>query len=444
MAVQEKRKVRQFLVAMASALALHALPALAVSMESTESTVKLDGTRDSAEKAYTVLPAFAATRANTGVAIHDINDPKLLDAAADIGFSFVRTDLFWGAVQDAKGWHFSAYDSLIAHLSQRGMGALFILVGKNDLYTPDQPPTTQTQLAAFHQYVYQSALHYKNAPVRFEVWNEEDDKTYWLADPSPVAYRRALIAAVSAAKQANPKVVIATGGVQQVNRAFIRAVGDIVSTGQPAPDAVSVHPYRQNDPETVFDDYAGLRADLSTYRKVPQVWATEWSYPTFGYKYVSGIDDGHSPKARALQAKFVVRRFLTDWISQIGLTSYYDIRNDGPDPRNMEHNFGMLDSDNTKLPVYNATKHLFAFTANTTSARYFIDTKNNFVILKLTTANATKYVVWCFGDGNTMNLDMSGLPGNATVTDMYGMPLTKSGVLPVPEAAGPVFISAPL
>jgi polysaccharide biosynthesis protein PslG len=438
MANQKIRGVRRIAVALVGALLVHALPALAVS------TVSLDGMRDSSEQAYTALPSFAVSRANTGVAIHDIDNTQLLDAAADIGFSFVRADLFWEAVQGADGWHFSTFDSLLAHLSQRGMGALFILGYKHNLYSPNQPPTTPAQLAAFHQYVYQSALHYKNAPVKFEVWNEEDDKTYWLADPSPSAYRRLLSTAVSAAKQANPKVVIGTGGVQQINRTFIRAVGDISSTGQPGPDAVSVHPYRQEYPETVFDDYAALRADLSTYRKVPQVWATEWSYPTYGYKYVSAIDDGHSPKARALQARYVVRRFLTDWISQIGLSSYYDIRNDGANPRSMEDNFGLLDSDNTKLPVYNATKHLFSFTANTTGARYFIDTKNNYVILKLTTANATKYVVWCFGDGNTLNLDTSGLPKNATVTDMYGTVLTTFGGLSVPEEAGPVFISVPL
>jgi hypothetical protein len=132
-----------------------------------------------------------------------------------------------------------------------------------------------------------------------------------------------------------------------------------------------------------------------------------------------------------------------DWISQIGLTSYYDMRNDGTNPKDREHNFGLLDSDNTKLPAYNAVKHLFSFTANTTGARYFNDTSNNYVVLKLTTASATKYVIWCYGDGNTMNVDTSHLPGGATVTDMQGAARTTSGVLAVPEDLGPLFISVP-
>jgi polysaccharide biosynthesis protein PslG len=423
-------------MALMSSLLLHALPALAAP------TVTPDGMRNSSENPYIALPAFAASRADTGVAIHEIDDTQLLDAVKDVGFSFVRTDFYWETVKAADGWHFSTFDTLVSNLAARNLGALFILGYKHYLYSPDQPPTTTTQLAAFYTYVYQSALHYRNAAVRFEVWNEEDHKTYWLAEPSPLAYRNLLKTAVKAAKAANPHVTIATGGVQQVNRDFIRSVGDI-STTQTGPDAVSVHPYRQQAPETVFNDYRSLRDDLSTYHEVPQVWATEWSYPSYGYDYVSKIADGHSAKARALQANYAVRRFLVDWISQVSLTSYYDMRNDGTNPRDREHNFGLLDSDNTKLPAYNATKHLFSFTANTTGARYFNDTSNNYIVLKLTTASATKYVIWCYGDGNTMNVDTSHLPSGATVTDIYGAARTTPGVLAIPEDLGPVFISVP-
>jgi hypothetical protein len=204
-----------------------------------------------------------------------------------------------------------------------------------------------------------------------------------------------------------------------------------------------VHPYRQEFPETVIADYRSLREDLSGYKKVPAVWATEWSYPSYGYRYVSKIANGRSPLARELQAKYAVRRFLVDWIAQVGLTAYYDMRNDGTDPSNMEHNFGLLDADNTKLPAYNATKHLFAFTAHVTDAQYYIDQDQQYVVLKLSAAHATKYVIWCYGDGNALNVDTSHLSRAAVVTDMYGVAQAKGGVLSVQEAQGPVFISAP-
>ncbi|MFT4439573.1 glycosyl hydrolase family 5 [Caballeronia sp. 15715] len=427
---------RRAIMVFMSCFALQALPALATP------TIAPDGARDSAERTYTALPLFPASRADTGVAIHDLSDMKLLDAVKDVGFSFVRTDLFWGSVQNASGWHFSTYDTLVSNLAERGLGSLFILGYDNDLYSPRQAPTTPSQLAAFHTYVYQSALRYKKAAVRFEVWNEQDSKQFWLADPSPSAYRTLLKTAVNAAKSANPKAIIATGGVTEANRSFIRSVGDISAT-QMGPDAVGVHPYRQQYPETVFKDYRALDQDLSTYHKVPQLWATELGYPTYGYAYVSDIQNGHSPVARERQAKYTVRLLLANWISQIGLTAYYDMRNDGTNPQDREHNFGLLDADNTKLPVYNATKHLFSFTANVSDARYFINDYDKYIVLKLLTATATKYVIWCYGDGSTIDLDTSRLPKNAIVTDMYGTPRASTGIQAVPEEMGPVFVSVP-
>jgi hypothetical protein len=204
---------------------------------------------------------------------------------------------------------------------------------------------------------------------------------------------------------------------------------------------VSVHPYRQTYPETVLDDYAALREDLSSYAKRPQVWATEWSYPTVGYEYVKDIGNGHSPEARERQAKYAVRLFLMNWIAQVGLTSYYDMRDDGTDPKEMEHNFGLLDAGNAPLPAYHSVKHLFGFTAGVKNARYFIDENEKYAVLKFESGRATKYVVWCYGAGNVMNLDVSRLPARAVVTDLYGRVRTGRGLLAVTEAQGPVFIT---
>ncbi|CCD41098.1 unnamed protein product [Candidatus Paraburkholderia kirkii UZHbot1] len=226
--------------------ALHAAPSAPV--------VTLEGAADSSEVPYVAAPKFAASRANTDVAIHQIGDARLLDAVKEVVFSFVRTDLFWEEVQAPDGWRFGGF---VSNLSARGLGALFILGYKHYMYSPDQPPTSAAQLAAFRNYVYQAAYRYRNAAVRFEMWNEQDHKDYWLAPPSPRAYRAPLETAVSAARAANPDVTIATGGVQQVDRDFIRAVGDMSAnksrTGQ---DAVSVHPL---SPEISRDRARGLR-----------------------------------------------------------------------------------------------------------------------------------------------------------------------------------------
>ncbi|AIO28863.1 MULTISPECIES: cellulase family glycosylhydrolase [Burkholderia] len=391
---------------------------------------------------FVALPRFFDTRANSGVAIHQIDDPALLDAVRDAGFSFVRTDLFWDSVETPRGWDFSRYDALVANLRARRLGALFILGYGHPRYAPKQPPTSSAQIDAFAEYATQAARHYRDQPVRFEVWNEQDHKDYWLAPPSPAAYRNLLEATVRAVKASNPDAVVATGGVQQVDVTFIRAVGDIGSASQPAPDAVSVHPYRQNAPETALGDYAALARDLATYRTVPAIWATEWSYPTYAYKYVSHTRDGHDPVARERQARYAVRRLLVDWIAQIGLTAYYDMRNDGRDPKNMEHNFGLLDADNTPLPAYVAVRHLFSFTANARAARLFLDPVRRFAVLQLRAEGVVKYVVWCYGNDKAVDVDLSQLPVAGTfASDLYGASLDITGRrLTLREEQGPVFI----
>ena len=424
------------IVALASSWFIHAFA------KSAEPMVVLNGEFATDELPYVALPSFAAARAETGVAIHEIGDTRLLDAVKDVGFSFVRTDLFWEAVQAPDGWHFDSFDKLVSNLASRGLGALFILGYKHYQFSPDQPPTTPSQLKAFHAYVAQSVNRYRGANVRFEVWNEEDDKMYWLADPSPSNYRKLLTTAVEAARTANPAVTIASGGVQQVDLDFIRAVGDISSATLRGPDAISVHPYRQEYPESVFADYRKLREQLSTYRNSPVVWATEWSYPSFGYKYVAAIGNGHAPDALALQARYAVRRFLVDWIAGTALTAYYDMRDDGTSPTDREHNFGLLDARNNPLPAYKASKYLFSSTADIKSARYFNDEDHKYIVLKLLDrSGAVKYVVWSYGVGNALQLDVSHLAGHVAVTDMYGKALKATGSVVVPETSGPVFIS---
>ncbi|MDR6503226.1 hypothetical protein J2785_006419 [Burkholderia ambifaria] len=412
------------------------------SVSSDEPALVLPNATQSSTLPFVALPCFLDTRANSGVAIHEIDDPVLLDAVRDTGFSFVRTDLFWDSVETPRGWNFSRYDALVAKLRARGLGALFILGYQHPRHAPKQPPTLPAQVDAFAEYATQAARHFRDQPVRFEVWNEQDHKDYWLANPSPAKYRNLLEATVRAVKTANPNAVVATGGVQQVDLTFIRAVGDIGSESQPAPDAISVHPYRQDAPETALRDYVTLAQDLATYRTVPAIWATEWSYPTYGYKYVSHTSDGHDPVARERQARYAVRRLLVDWIAQIGLTAYYDMRNDGADPKNMEHNFGLLDADNTPLPAYVAVRHLFSFTANAHDARFFLDPVRHFALLQFRAEGVVKYVIWCYERNSTLDVDLSQLPAAGTsVSDLYGASVDITHRrLTIREEQGPVFI----
>jgi hypothetical protein len=98
--------------------------------------------------------------------------------------------------------------------------------------------------------------------------------------------------------------------------------------------AVSVHPYRQSDPATATADYAQLRALISKYapqgRTIPIV-SGEWGYSTVW----PGFDE-------AKQAAYLQKELWTNLSNGIPLSIWYDWRDDGENPRDPEHHFGLV------------------------------------------------------------------------------------------------------
>jgi hypothetical protein len=99
-------------------------------------------------------------------------------------------------------------------------------------------------------------------------------------------------------------------------------------------DAVSVHPYRQSAPETVEEEYRSVRLLIRKYApkdKTIPIISSEWGYS-------SAWKDFDEEK----QAKYLPRQFLTNIANDVALSIWYDWRDDGPDPKEPEHHFGLV------------------------------------------------------------------------------------------------------
>lgn len=102
--------------------------------------------------------------------------------------------------------------------------------------------------------------------------------------------------------------------------------------------ALSVHPYRQTNPESVAVDYCALRemigrhrtADGQAGRKMP-ILSGEWGYSSAW----RGMNE-------QIQGELLARQFLTNIANGIPISIWYDWRDDGPNPREPEHNFGLV------------------------------------------------------------------------------------------------------
>jgi hypothetical protein len=105
-------------------------------------------------------------------------------------------------------------------------------------------------------------------------------------------------------------------------------------------DSVSVHPYRDWDPDSALPDWQRLAAVLARWHRgrTKVLVDSEWGYP---------VQAGAWNEQR--QADYVLRLYLTDLLAGVPITIVYDWRNDGPDSRDKEQNFRLLDFNGVKL-----------------------------------------------------------------------------------------------
>ncbi len=268
-----------------------------------------------------------------GVNIH-FTDPlagemEMLESA---GFRWVRIDLLWQSIERERGsYDFSAYDRLVGHLEKHGIKALFILDYSNHLYEQDASVQTEPGRLAFARWAAATVKHYQGRGYLWEFWNEPNGG-FWKPLPDPAAYAamaRTAAAAIRAAAPAEALLGPATSGIDFpfITTCFERGVlADW--------DAVSVHPYRQNEPESVLPEYGRLRQAIRsaapTGRDIPII-SGEWGY--------SAVWQNHDEDA---QGRLLARQFLTNLSQRVPLSIWYDWRDDGTDPKDAEHHFGCV------------------------------------------------------------------------------------------------------
>ncbi|HEX8916668.1 MAG TPA: cellulase family glycosylhydrolase [Humisphaera sp.] len=272
--------------------------------------------------------------AEFGVNVHFVKPaPGEMAMIAATGASLVRMDLKWDHTEKQLGsYDFGSHLTFVRELEQAGLRPLFILDYGNPLYDGGRPPHSPEGRAAFARWAAAAAKQFAGRGVTWEIWNEPNVPKTWEPVPDPDAYARLAVAAGRAIRTADPAAVVigpATGGVDLgfLESCFKAGCLDVW-------DAVSVHPYRRGDPETVAADYRQLRALVRRYAppgRTVAVAAGEWGYSTAWA--------GHDATR---QAAFLPRCWLTNLSNDVRLSVWYDWRDDGPDPTEQEHNFGLV------------------------------------------------------------------------------------------------------
>ena len=225
---------------------------------------------------------------------------------------------------------------LIAALEPHKIQAVFILDYGNPLYDNGAPPRTEIARQAFARWAVTAARHFAGRGVIWEVYNEPNNSMFWPTQPNVSEYIALALPVGRAFRSEIPNEKLigpATAGIdfQFLEACFKAGLLDYWS-------AVSVHPYRHTDPETVANDYCHLREMIARYRtargseqvEIPII-SGEWGY--------SSVWRGMSEEK---QGAMLPRAMLTNLANGIPISIWYDWRDDGADPNEAEHHFGMV------------------------------------------------------------------------------------------------------
>jgi polysaccharide biosynthesis protein PslG len=151
---------------------------------------------------------------------------SLLNLAGSAGANVITVGIGWSSLEPngpAPANEWTALDSFVAAVRARGMAVRFQIAGfpnwARDAGDPTaatalwQAPASRAELTRWSSFISRLVGHFGTSVAYYEIWNEENLNVFWSQGPNPTAYANLLECSYVAAKKANPKVTIVSGGL---------------------------------------------------------------------------------------------------------------------------------------------------------------------------------------------------------------------------------------
>lgn len=329
-----------------------------------------------------------------GVNIHFF-DPKPgeMEQLAKGGSRWVRMDLMWHQLETVKGrYDFDPVDRLFASCKKNGVRPYIILDYGNDLYQKGSPRTPESR-KAFCDMVAALMRHCKGQGAIWEMWNEPNI-FFWQPKPNVDEYIALAKEVGKTIRKVAPDewyIGPATSGYDWPFLEKCFQSGLLQSW-----DAVSVHPYRNNEPESATTEWIRLRGLIDRYKPagktIPMI-SGEWGYS----ELYPGLN-------LDLQSKYITRQYLTNLMNGVGLSIWYDWKDDGTDPKEPEHHFGSSYSDLKPKPTYLNKQALAEALNGMTYQMRLAQPKSSDYVLAFRKGGQVKLVVWTTEKASTIEL----------------------------------------
>jgi hypothetical protein len=289
-------------------------------------------------------------------------------AAGQIGIGTMRWSVEWGGLEPEPGrWDWQRFDERLALAEQNGLQTQALLAfcaqhaatpatmalyqqaraaGRKDAWliwsrhAPDD--------AAWRRYVAAVVGRYKQRVALWEVWNEPDLDGFFSG--STDEYIRMLRSAYAEAKRADPGCTVMSGGFATVTKHPGRKLNPDLEQRVlvEASDAFDIHAHHEHG---TFPGFAQAVEELERMRaRMPVVKPLYFNetamHSAFGTEHAQAL---------TLVKKLTYARVH----GAIGYT-WYDLRNDGTDPADHEHNYGLLTRDFQPKAAYAVYNELIA------------------------------------------------------------------------------------
>lgn len=312
---------------------------------------------------------------------------RLLPLISDLGVGWIRDEVSWRLVEPQKGRYEvpARLQTLVDTMQARRIKVCLILNFGNKNYDNIYDPQAYAKAAAWLAKELRGKVHaieVLNEPANFGFskhyggawngWNKADQTV----SPWVSRYVELLNATAKAVKAASPQTqVIGLGSVAPVNfRQLEMGISQEV-------DGMVDHPYSfrtvpenipfssrpvivERDGIATADERGTFASQIEMYRAVSKkhngpksIWLTEWGFPT----HIERDAKQYAGYTEEAQAKYALRRFAQCLGLGVEASFWYDLWEDGTDPYEAEHHFGMIARDYRVKPVYTAVKRFTRF-----------------------------------------------------------------------------------
>ena len=266
----------------------------------------------------------------------------------------VREEFDWTLSEPRQGWfEWAKFDQAVEVLRAHNVAVLGKLVysaqwassAPSGASSPTlYPPRNPADYAAWARAV---VHRYKDRVHIWEIWNEENNPTFWRPAPNATAYAALLKAAYAAIKAEDPTATVLIGGVSTNDRVFldkVRAAGAWNSF-----DAVAIHTYVSGSPETSV--LAKWLADTKAF--VKSVGSKPIYITEFGWSTNSG-----SGISQTTQAQYLERAYMMAARAGIAGIYWYQFQARSVSASSVNDNYTVVNPDGTPRPAYAALRRI--------------------------------------------------------------------------------------